>query len=169
MTIRGFLTLLPLWLIAVFVSAQAAIRLPYIENWPYTWVVYGSLFGTIGLGLFIRCSVKKFTPDPLSFRGAGSIFLLTFPLLTAFLCFFVRSFVEPLHSSSFEYVEVLKKYRSSNHHYPAMQLRTEDGRSISLDLPGQEDLWQSVKVGDHLAKPFGDKKLVPVIRKRSGP
>lgn len=159
----------PLFLIAVFVSGQAAIRLPYIENWPYTWMVYGSFFGTMGIGLFIHLHRRKFILDPLSFRASGLIFFQLLLILSAFFCLVVRSFVEPLHASSFEYVEVLKKYRSSNHNYPAMQMRLEDGRSIFLDLPGQEEMWQSVNVGDHLAKPFGKEKLIPAVRRSGGP
>jgi hypothetical protein len=45
-----------------------------------------------------------------------------------------------------------------------MKILAEDGRSIYHDPPGQEEIWQRVDVGDHLAKPFGQETLVPAIQ-----
>lgn len=160
MKIRVFLTLLPLFLIAAFLSAHVATRLPYIENWPFTWVIYGGLFGAIGIGVVIRLHAKKFTLDRLSVRLACLVFLLYILMLSSFFCFALRPSIERLHAYSFKYGEVLQKFRSSNHNYPALQIRMEDGRSIYLDLPGQEEIWQRVNVGDHLTKPFGKETLL---------
>ena len=169
MKIRVFLAIIPLFLIAAFLSAHVAIRLPYIENWPFTWVIYAGVFGATGIALVIRLQAKKITPVPSSFRLACLVLLLYMLMFSSFFCLAVRSFIERLHAYSFEYGEVLQKFRSSNHNYPAMQILTEDGRSIYLDLPGQEEIWQNVNVGDHLAKPFGKDTLVPAIQGSGDP
>jgi hypothetical protein len=51
--------------------------------------------------------------------------------------------------------------RGCGHH---IKILTEEGRSIFLDLPGQEEIWQRVNVGDPVVKPFGKDTLVPAIQ-----
>lgn len=154
-----------LFLPAVFVGGQLAVRLPFIENWPYSWVVYEIVFASCCIFFAVRYR-RPLNRIELSAKSALLLGLCLTLLMSAFLMF-ARSFVEDRYSYSFARGKVISKYRSSNHNDPALEIVTESGHQFTLDIPGQEELWQAVNVGDYLQKSFMNPALAPVAQHAS--
>mgnify|MGYP000586723435 CR=1 FL=1 len=140
-----------------------SLFLPYVENWPYTWIVYGTL--SLIIGVIIATAVKhglnaKSFGDPV--MKIITTLIMGFFSFCVFWCFTLRRETEPLESLSFERAVVLNKDRSSNHNYPRLKLETEKGKVLTLDIPGQEDVWQKLKTGNQVKKSFRKEEILPL-------
>lgn len=144
-------------------ALRASIALPYIENWPYTWIVYIAISaGGLALLLTTRRG-NLLTPDSsITLSRLFYSFTLFFIAGSVFSAFALRRAIEPLQSYSFDSATVVGKYRSFNHNYPAIAVVTDDGRELAFDLPGQEELWTTVEVGGLVRKEFLREQIVVI-------
>ncbi len=157
---KHFLLVFILFPLVLFVSTHFSLQLPYVENWPYTGTAYGLGFSMI-LALLLSAD-KNYLHTVKSGNTRLSfvyIFSLLFLLFTIFWCFTVRQGTERLISYSFENAVVINKARSSNHNYPRLELETVDGKVIKLDIPGQDEIWENLKIGDRVSKEFRREEI----------
>lgn len=165
---KRLLILLPVFLISLLCAAFLSMKLPYIENWPHTGISYGIVWILL-LALFVANKKKQlisqisdFTPSMLV-HTAIAYFLVA----SAFCSFTFRFLTEPQQSYSFDNAVILLKQRSYNHNYPNIKVKTDDGRIISLDIPGQDKFWQKLKIGDRVNKNFNNAEIHPRFIKPS--
>lgn len=156
----NFCVTLVLFVVAVISSARLSIAWPYIENWPYTGLLYSVLFLLFSVIAGVKLQNHFIKPKSnISWLKVAVSFLLQFLVCSAFWSFSLRFLTEPQIAYAFEGATIVEKYRSSNHNYPGLCLRYEDGKTIRIDIPGQEELWQQVQIGFVVRKEFGKQEI----------
>lgn len=157
---RNFGLALLLSVIAATLSARLSIAWPYVENWPYTGLAYGAFFLLVSIGVFGIFRENLISPaSRLTWKGIGSTLVLVFFACSSFWAFSLRFLTEPGIACAFEMATVTGKTRSSNHNYPCLHLRTDKGKELVLDMPGQDALWQAARIGSKVKKRFGEQEL----------
>lgn len=158
---RNLYVVLPLFTAAMLVSARLAIAWPYIENWPYTGLAYAVLFSLLAFTVALRMKHHIIRTDsPLTWSKVGGSLILFFCVGSAFWSSSLRFLTEPGISYAFGRATVTEKLRSSNHNYPCLRLLTDTGHEITLNIPGQERVWQRVHRGSTVKKHFGNEKIL---------
>lgn len=147
-----------LFLAAAALSARLSIVWPYVENWPYTGLLYCALFLLLTVIVIVKLRNYLIEPESkISVAKIAASFLLYFLGASAFWSFSLRFLTEPQMAISFERAIVLNKYRSSNHNYPGIFVQYSNGTTLNLDMPGQDHFWHLVRNGSIVSKQCGKK------------
>ncbi|WFB35436.1 hypothetical protein P3T73_14860 [Kiritimatiellota bacterium B12222] len=141
---------LPLCIMAALVTGMT---LPYIQNWPYTGLVYGVVAATLA-GAFTLVMKSQ-----LGEKGQWTLskfilnVLLLFLILLSMVCLALRVSTEKVVAYAFDEALIREKVKNPLQDNLTFYLRLPDGEEVVLD--GYDpDLWGHLKSGDEVRKEF---------------
>ena len=157
----NFAICIMLFLASIFMAAKLAVSLPYIINWPFTGVLYGTTFLLIAILCIFLLKIDKDIPDKVDIKYIAKSALVTFLFISTFMNYTVRFGTENKISYAFKEGVVIDKYKSSNHGYLSFKIKSKESGLVSLEGYSQE-FWNKVNIGDKVMKKFKSIELTPI-------